>query len=256
MPEGAVEEEVDISALSLDEQELARMGYKQELNRSWSGFSNFAISFSIISILAGCFTTFYAGLERRRPGGHRLGLAHFGGPRALHRALPVGTGVGVPDLGRHLLVGFQARRREGGLLHGMAEPHRPPRHCRLGRVRLCDLLRPHARLPGPGQLHVGQPRHDLPLLPCHPRHCGGHQHLLEPPARHLQQRLGLVARARCGGHRAHSDLPAGSPRQRQDGVHLDRQQHRLLRGQDERVGLHLHCVAPRRPADAVHHHGL
>ena len=37
------------------------MGYKQELNRSWSGFSNFAISFSIISILAGCFTTFYAG---------------------------------------------------------------------------------------------------------------------------------------------------------------------------------------------------
>ncbi len=37
------------------------MGYKQELNRSWSGFSNFAISFSIISILAGCFTTFASG---------------------------------------------------------------------------------------------------------------------------------------------------------------------------------------------------
>ncbi len=37
------------------------MGYKQELNRSWSGFSNFAISFSIISILAGCFTTFSSG---------------------------------------------------------------------------------------------------------------------------------------------------------------------------------------------------
>src|SRR5690349_24585879 len=42
-----------------DEQRLAELGYKQELNRSWSGFSNFAISFSIISILAGCFTTFY-----------------------------------------------------------------------------------------------------------------------------------------------------------------------------------------------------
>src|SRR4051812_29227467 len=41
-----------------DEQLLAKLGYKQELNRSWSGFSNFAISFSIISILAGCFTTF------------------------------------------------------------------------------------------------------------------------------------------------------------------------------------------------------
>ena len=41
-----------------DERRLAELGYKQELNRSWSGFSNFAISFSIISILAGCFTTF------------------------------------------------------------------------------------------------------------------------------------------------------------------------------------------------------
>jgi amino acid transporter len=41
-----------------DEQRLAELGYKQDLNRTWSGFSNFAISFSIISILAGCFTTF------------------------------------------------------------------------------------------------------------------------------------------------------------------------------------------------------
>lgn len=44
--------------LSDDERMLAELGYKQELNRTWSGFSNFAISFSIISILAGCFTTF------------------------------------------------------------------------------------------------------------------------------------------------------------------------------------------------------
>ena len=44
--------------LSADDQLLAKLGYKQELSRSWSSFSNFAISFSIISILAGCFTTF------------------------------------------------------------------------------------------------------------------------------------------------------------------------------------------------------
>ena len=50
-----------------DEALLAKLGYKQELNRSWSGFSNFAISFSIISILAGCFTNFGAGVEQRRP---------------------------------------------------------------------------------------------------------------------------------------------------------------------------------------------
>ncbi|WP_214109577.1 amino acid permease [Acrocarpospora catenulata] len=41
-----------------DARRLAELGYKQELSRTWSGFSNFAISFSIISILAGCFTTF------------------------------------------------------------------------------------------------------------------------------------------------------------------------------------------------------
>jgi amino acid transporter len=43
---------------SEDERLLAALGYKQELKRTWSSFSNFAISFSIISILSGCFTTF------------------------------------------------------------------------------------------------------------------------------------------------------------------------------------------------------
>jgi amino acid transporter len=41
-----------------DEQQLARLGYKQELARGWSAFTNFAISFTIISVLAGTFTTF------------------------------------------------------------------------------------------------------------------------------------------------------------------------------------------------------
>jgi amino acid transporter len=53
--------------LSADEQRLAELGYKQELNRTWSGFSNFAISFSIISILAGCFTTFAVGWNNGGP---------------------------------------------------------------------------------------------------------------------------------------------------------------------------------------------
>jgi amino acid transporter len=48
----------DTTSVGDDERRLAELGYKQELHRSWSGFSNFAISFSIISILAGCFTTF------------------------------------------------------------------------------------------------------------------------------------------------------------------------------------------------------
>jgi amino acid transporter len=41
-----------------DETRLQEMGYRQELSRAWSGFTNFAISFTIISVLAGTFTTF------------------------------------------------------------------------------------------------------------------------------------------------------------------------------------------------------
>ena len=53
--------------LDEDERLLAKLGYVQELSRSWSGFSNFAISFSIISILAGCFTSFGLGWNNGGP---------------------------------------------------------------------------------------------------------------------------------------------------------------------------------------------
>src|SRR5271166_5001333 len=53
--------------LGADEQRLAELGYKQELKRGWSGFSNFAISFSIISVLAGCFTVYGQGLNNGGP---------------------------------------------------------------------------------------------------------------------------------------------------------------------------------------------
>jgi len=50
-----------------DESRLAALGYKQELHRTWSAFSNFAISFSIISILSGCFTIFPQGWNNGGP---------------------------------------------------------------------------------------------------------------------------------------------------------------------------------------------
>ena len=53
--------------LNEDERHLAQLGYSQELSRNWSGFSNFAISFSIISILAGCFTSFGLGWNNGGP---------------------------------------------------------------------------------------------------------------------------------------------------------------------------------------------
>src|SRR6195952_6034343 len=67
---------VDAAAVApSDEQRLAELGYKQELSRSWSGFQNFAISFTIISILAGCFTTYYQGWNNGGPIAIAIGWA-------------------------------------------------------------------------------------------------------------------------------------------------------------------------------------
>jgi amino acid transporter len=52
---------------SEDEQLLHRLGYAQELFRAMGGFRNFAISFTIISILAGCLTSYWVAFERGGP---------------------------------------------------------------------------------------------------------------------------------------------------------------------------------------------
>ena len=63
---------------SRDVQDLGRFGYAQELFRSMGGFSNFAISFSIISILTGAVTLYGYGLE-------------MGGPLEMTLGWPVAT---------------------------------------------------------------------------------------------------------------------------------------------------------------------
>src|ERR1700746_1816089 len=45
-----------------DERRLHELGYAQELRRRMSGFSNFAVSFTIISILSGCMTLYGYGM--------------------------------------------------------------------------------------------------------------------------------------------------------------------------------------------------
>lgn len=61
-----------------DEQDLGHFGYAQELFRSMGGFSNFAISFSIISILTGAVTLYGYGLQ-------------MGGPLEMSLGWPVAT---------------------------------------------------------------------------------------------------------------------------------------------------------------------
>jgi amino acid permease (GABA permease) len=50
-----------------DTAQLHQMGYAQELARHMSGFSNFAVSFTIISILSGCLTLYGFGLNTGGP---------------------------------------------------------------------------------------------------------------------------------------------------------------------------------------------
>ncbi|NNM57679.1 amino acid permease, partial [Acidocella sp.] len=49
--------------LAADAATLHKMGYAQELSRRMHGFSNFAVSFSIICILAGGITSFQVGFS-------------------------------------------------------------------------------------------------------------------------------------------------------------------------------------------------
>ena len=58
MPDSADEARV----IAADIETLRQMGYRQELLRRMSGFSNYAVSLSIICILAGGITSFHQGL--------------------------------------------------------------------------------------------------------------------------------------------------------------------------------------------------
>jgi amino acid transporter len=50
-----------------DEERLAQLGYRQDLERRMSGFQNFAISFTIISILSGALTLYGTGINYGGP---------------------------------------------------------------------------------------------------------------------------------------------------------------------------------------------
>ncbi|HWS33013.1 MAG TPA: amino acid permease [Actinoplanes sp.] len=64
--------------MSTDEERLAQLGYKQELHRRLSGFSNFAVSFSIISILAGAITSYGIAMKAGGPVAITLGWLFVG----------------------------------------------------------------------------------------------------------------------------------------------------------------------------------
>ena len=69
---------MSVQAHDSDVEMLHRMGYAQELLRKMSGFSNFAVSFTIISILSGCLTLYYFGMTNGGPAVINLGWPFVG----------------------------------------------------------------------------------------------------------------------------------------------------------------------------------
>ena len=108
----------------LDEDECTWLASAATRNNGPGRVQQLRVSFSIISILAGCFTLVRPGLEQQRAGRDRLGLPILAAFILLVGLSPVRTGVSLPDVGRNLLVGSQSGWAQGGLLHRLAEPHR------------------------------------------------------------------------------------------------------------------------------------
>ncbi len=227
MPEG--HEQLD-EHLSADEKLLAKLGYKQELHRSWSGFSNFAISFSIISILAGCFTTFGQGFNN-------------GGPIAISWGWPIVAGF-------ILIIGFtmselvSAYPTSGGIYWWASKLGGPAAGFYTGWLNLIgliavtasvaygcrDLLRPHVRARDQRGLGGGYSSSASLLdLRGHPRSGLAAEHLQRPPDGDHQQHLGVVARGRRGADRPDPDLRPGPAPEHQLRVHRAGQQLRLRR---------------------------
>ena len=74
---------MDMGQRDRDAEELGRLGYAQQLLRDMGGFSNFAISFSIISILTGAVTLYGHGLK-------------FGGPIVMGLGWPLVAVMTLP----------------------------------------------------------------------------------------------------------------------------------------------------------------
>ena len=90
-----------------DVETLHRLGYAQELRRRMSTFSNFAVSFTIISILSGCLTLFYFGMSN-------------GGPAVINIGWPV-VGIMVLMVGLAMAEVCSSYPTAGGLYYWAAK---------------------------------------------------------------------------------------------------------------------------------------
>ena len=111
--------------LTEDERILHRLGYAQELMRAVGGFGNFAISFTIISILAGCLTSYFIAFNNGGPVAVTWGWLLVGGFCIIVALVDGRDRLGDADGRRALLLGVAAREPGLGLVHRLVQPDRP-----------------------------------------------------------------------------------------------------------------------------------
>ncbi|MGO9078720.1 MAG: amino acid permease [Streptosporangiaceae bacterium] len=109
----AVNEHAAPTPMTSDEETLHQLGYAQELRRRMSGFSNFAVSFTIISILSGCMTLYGYGMIT-------------GGPVAIVWGWPL-VGIMTLMVGLSMAEVCSSYPTAGGLYYWAAKLARPGR---------------------------------------------------------------------------------------------------------------------------------
>ncbi len=211
---------------SEDEQTLHKLGYAQELFRAMGGFQNFAISFTIISILAGCLTSYVIAYGQGGPVAVTWGWLIVGAMSTLVALAMAEIASVLPNRRRPLLLGVEARQPRLGLVHGVVQPRRPDRRDRGHRLRARHLL------DGAPQLLVRLPEHEGVRLP-RLRGRASRRARPEPHEDHgdgdAEHDLRLLAHDRRRRHRRRASARTG----RAPLVHVDLHRH----GQRDRAGV-------------------
>ncbi len=237
------------AAMTEDEQRLHEMGYAQELRRRMSGFSNFAVSFTIISILSGCMTLYGYGMIT-------------GGPVAIVWGWPF-VGIMTLMVGLSMAEVCSSFPTAGGLYYWAAKLARDGRGPAwswftgwfnfLGQVAITAGIDFGAAFFINAWLNLvfGTPTYHwvtiliyAGVLLVH----GLHEPVRHPAGRAAERCQRVVAHPRRAAHRRHAGVRAVAPPVGQLRVHQDRQPHRLAQH---------HLRARSRPAAGpVHLHRL
>ena len=174
---------------------LHRLGYAQELFRAMGGFQNFAISFTIISILAGCLTSYYIAFGQGGPIAVTWGWLLVGLMSTIVALAMAEIASAFPTAGGLYYWASKLGQPGVGLVHRLVQPHRPDRRHRG------DRLRPRDVRDGASELLVRLPEHEgvhLPAVHHLPRRGARDQPAQRPDHGAAEHDLGVLAHGRRG----------------------------------------------------------